>query len=67
VNKALKDRLEKETSNKFNNMSPEELREAALFTLKVLKAYIEEVNPDCDADISTISQAIPILKIYLGD
>jgi hypothetical protein len=64
VDKALRDRLE---TKKFNNMSPEELREAALFTLKALKAYIEEVNPDCDADISTISQAIPILKIYLGD
>jgi len=64
VNQALKDRLEKIG---FNNMSPEELREATLFTLKALKAYIEEVNPDCDADISTISQAIPILKIYLGD
>ena len=64
MNQALKDRLEKIG---FNNMSPEELREATLFTLKALKAYIEEVNPDCDADISTISQAIPILKIYLGD
>jgi hypothetical protein len=64
VNEALRDRLEKKG---FNNMSPEELREAALFTLKALKAYIEEVDPDCDADISTISQAIPILKIYLGD
>jgi hypothetical protein len=64
VNQALKDRLE---NKGFNNMSPEELREAVLFTLKVLKAYIEEVNPDCDADISTISQAIPLLKIYLGD
>ena len=64
MNEALRDRLEKKG---FNNMSPEELREAALFTLKALKAYIEEVDPDCDADISTISQAIPILKIYLGD
>jgi hypothetical protein len=64
VNEALRDRLEKKG---FNNMSPEDLREAALFTLKALKAYIEEVNPDCDADISAISQAIPILKIYLGD
>jgi hypothetical protein len=64
VNKALKDRLERK---KINNMSPEDLREAALFTLQVLKAYIEEVNPDFDADIGTISQAIALLKIYLGD
>jgi hypothetical protein len=64
VNKALRDRLERK---KFSNISPEDLREAALFTLQTLKAYIEETNPDCDADISTISQAIPILKIYLGD
>ena len=64
MNKALRDRLERK---KFSNMSPEDLREAALFTLQTLKAYIEEVNPDFDADISTISQAIPLLKIYLGD
>jgi hypothetical protein len=64
VDKALRDRLERK---RFDNMSPEDLREAALFTLQALKAYIEEVKPDFDADIRTISQTIPLLKIYLGD
>jgi hypothetical protein len=64
MEKALRDRLERK---KLGNMSPEDLREAALFTLQALKAHLEEVKPDLDADIRTISQAIPLLKIYLGD
>ena len=64
MNEALRDRLERKKSN---NMSPEDLREAALVTLQALKAHIEEINPDCDGDIGTISQAIALLKIYLGD
>ena len=64
MDKALRDRLERK---RFDNMSPEDLREATLFTLQALKTYLEEVKPDLDADIRTISQAIPLLTIYLGD
>ena len=64
MEKALRDRL-----LKFEDlsMSPEDLKEATLFTLKALKAHLEETNPGMTHDIGVISQAVAIVKMHLAE
>jgi len=68
MEKALRDRLLKlEEKTNLSGISPEDLREASLFTLRAIKAHLEETKPDFDYDISAITQAIPIAKMHLAE
>jgi len=60
MEKALRDRL-----LKFEDlsMSPEDLKEATLFTLKALKAYLQEKKGYATYEIDTIDQAIVIVEL----
>ena len=68
MDKALRDRILKlEEETNLSGISPEDLREASLFTLRALKAYLKETKPDFTYDISAITQAIPIVKMHLAE
>ena len=62
MEKALRDRL-----LKFEDlsMSPEDLKEATLSTLKALKAHLQENKPTMTYDISAITQAVAVVKMHL--
>lgn len=64
MEKALRDRL-----LKFEDlsMSPEDLKEATLFTLQALKAHLEETKPEFTPDISVIAQAVAVVKMHLAE
>ena len=68
MEKDLRGRLLKfEEKTNLSGISPEDLREATLFTLRALKAHLEETKPELDSDIRTITLAIPIARIHLGE
>jgi len=67
MEKALRDRLlqfKDEVSLSGDN-SPEDLKEATLFTLKALKAHLQENKPTMTYDISAITQAVAVVKMHL--
>ena len=68
MEKALRDRLLKlEEKTNLSGISPEDLREATLFTLRALKAHLEETKPELTSDVKAITLAIPIARIHLGE
>jgi hypothetical protein len=67
MERALSDRLLKfkDEVNWSGDISPEDLKKATLFTLKTLKAYLQETKPSLDADIDSLTCVIPIIKVHL--
>ena len=67
MEKALRDRLLKfeDGVNPGGAISPEDLKKATLFTLKTLRAYLQETKPSLDADIDVITCVIPVVKVHL--
>lgn len=51
--------------NRSGDVSPEGLKKATLFTLKALRAYLQETQPSLDADIDAITRVIPVVKVHL--
>ncbi|GAG76341.1 unnamed protein product, partial [marine sediment metagenome] len=43
--------------------SPEDLKEATLFTLQALKAHLQETKPYATYEIETIAQAVVIVEL----
>jgi hypothetical protein len=66
MEKVLRDRLLKsEDGVNPGDLSPEDLKKATLFTLKALRAYLQETKPSLDADIDAITCVIPVVKVHL--
>ena len=66
MEKALRDRLLKsEDGMNRSDISPEDLKKATLFTLKTLRAYLQETKPSLDADIDAVTCVIPVVKVHL--
>jgi len=65
MEKALRDRLLKfeDEVSLSGDSSPEDLKEATLFTLKALKAYLQEKKGYANYEIDTIDQAIVIVEL----
>jgi hypothetical protein len=64
MEKALRDRL-----LKFEDLStsPEDLKEATLFTLQALRAHLKEKKPYATYEIETIDQAIVIVELNFAE
>ena len=67
IEKVLRDRLLKfeDGMNRSGDISPEDLKKATLFTLKTLRAYLQETKPSLDADIDAVTRVIPVVKVHL--
>jgi len=65
MEKALRDRLLKfeDEVSLSSDSGPKDLKEATLFTLKALKAYLQEKKGYATYEIDTIDQAIVIVEI----
>ncbi len=51
--------------NRSDDISPEDLKKATLFTLKALRAHLQETQPSLDADIDAVTRVIPVVKVHL--
>jgi hypothetical protein len=69
MEKALRDRLLKSEDevSLSGDSSPEDLKEATLFTLQALRAHLKEKKPYATYEIETIDQAIVIVELNFAE
>jgi hypothetical protein len=69
MKKALRDRLLKfkDEVSLSGDSSPEDLKEATLFTLKALGAHLREKKGYATHEIDTIDQAIVIVELNFAE